>query len=339
MMQKIKQISFYFILSWVLLQIPTFDIFAQGNIGITAAAKVDTNAIELGDQATITLKVRTPEDYFKNGNTLNWHSFKDTLIKALEVVEFSAIDTSLSTDGKTKILEQKIIITSFDTGFHVIPPFQFQRNSDTSKFVETQPILFQVKEVEISENEEDIADIKGPLDQAITLMEILTYVGIALIILVLAFLVYKYLKNRKPTEKPVPAAPFIPERPYHEIALERLEKLQNSDYLSKGDWKSFHAELSLILRFYLGRRYDILAVEQTTDEILKSLKSRPLSAKQKEELQFILELSDLVKFAKNIPLEDDNKIAIQKAINFVKETKLEEQTPTKEVEGGKENDQ
>jgi hypothetical protein len=331
----VKNIVKYLFVLFILIAANT-SIFAQGNIGVTAAAKVDTTIILLGEQITITLKVRTPNTYFKEGNTLIWHPIKDTLSKQFEVIEFSKIDTSLSTDGKTNILEQKIIVTSFDTGYHVIPPFQFQRNNEQNSFIETQPILVRVNDVEITE-EEDLADIKGPLEQRITLQEILTYLAIFLGILVLAYLIFRYIKTRKPRESKPQIITVVPETPYYITVLEKLEELRNSDYLMRGKVKEYHAELSQIIRFYLGNRYEISALEQTTDEILKSLKNRPINPLLKENLQYILELSDLVKFAKNIPSNDDNKLAIIKAIEFVNETKLIEK-PNITEEGEQKND-
>ncbi len=63
-----------------------------------------------------------------------------------------------------------------------------------------------------------------------------------------------------------------------------------------------------------------MALEQTTDEILKDLKKTGMHANNLEKLASILKLADLVKFAKLIPDEVENGIQVEEAIVFVKNT-------------------
>ena len=51
-----------------------------------------------------------------------------------------------------------------------------------------------------------------------------------------------------------------------------------------------------------------------------------------EQLEMILEVADIVKFAKVRPLADDNEVAFQRAVNFVEETRPIEQPEKKEEE-------
>ena len=61
-----------------------------------------------------------------------------------------------------------------------------------------------------------------------------------------------------------------------------------------------------------------MALEQTTDEILKDLKKTGSAANNLEKLASILKLADLVKFAKLIPDEVENEMQVEEAIVFVK---------------------
>jgi hypothetical protein len=63
-----------------------------------------------------------------------------------------------------------------------------------------------------------------------------------------------------------------------------------------------------------------MALEQTTDEILKDLKKTGSTADNLEKLASILKLADLVKFAKLLPDEVENGIQVEEAIVFVKNT-------------------
>ena len=76
------------------------------------------------------------------------------------------------------------------------------------------------------------------------------------------------------------------------------------------------------------------AMEQTTPEILTGFKNikAEIDAKSVLELQQILELADLVKFAKLSPLPDENFNMLTNAYLFVKETTNEAITVISEPE-------
>ncbi len=80
------------------------------------------------------------------------------------------------------------------------------------------------------------------------------------------------------------------------------------------------------LRNYIEDRFEIPAMEQTTDEILSSFKFRRDLLKEKSfnNLSRILSLADLVKFAKYTPLPDDNNLTLVDAYFFVNDTRKEE---------------
>jgi hypothetical protein len=116
--------------------------------------------------------------------------------------------------------------------------------------------------------------------------------------------------------------PSKPEKPAHEIAFIKLEKLSSSAYHLNGEIKMFYSELSLILRTYLEDRYRIPALENTTDEILFALQPRVLAESTRNRLQEILSVADLVKFAKGEPTVEVHLSMLQKAKEFVELTKF-----------------
>jgi len=84
------------------------------------------------------------------------------------------------------------------------------------------------------------------------------------------------------------------------------------------------------------------ALELTTDEIVKAFRSQVVDPVSKEKLQKLLVLSDFVKFAKVIPLEQEHLLALQNAFDFVNGTKREEvvtiiEDPIAETSGSIEN--
>ncbi|MBK9402389.1 MAG: hypothetical protein IPN36_16565 [Bacteroidetes bacterium] len=64
------------------------------------------------------------------------------------------------------------------------------------------------------------------------------------------------------------------------------------------------------------------ALELTTDEIVNNSFVMTLEKQHAEELERVLRLSDLVKFAKLLPGAGENENAMQLSIKFVAETAL-----------------
>lgn len=86
--------------------------------------------------------------------------------------------------------------------------------------------------------------------------------------------------------------------PAHVIALQRLEEFDRSERPETGQPSDIFAELSEILRQYLGARYRFAAIDMTTTELLAKLKEIEVRGIAHEELASFADLSDLVKFAR-----------------------------------------
>jgi hypothetical protein len=67
----------------------------------------------------------------------------------------------------------------------------------------------------------------------------------------------------------------------------------------------------------LEARYQVVAMEQTTDEILQNLRFAEISEKNRAELAQILKLGDLVKFAREAPIPSENERCMLLAVQFV----------------------
>ncbi len=289
----------------------------------TAVAKIDTAKILIGEHIRLKVDVRYPAELKNNpAHTIIWPVYTDTITEKIEIVEQSNIDTSLSSDQKTVLLSKTYVITSFDSGFVVIPPLTFYNSLDTTRPFETQPLLIEVQTVAVDTTQE-IKDIKEPIDVPLTLKELLPYFigGLITIIIILLIILY-FLKRKKKAPQIIEEVKII--EPAHVIALRRLEELNQKKLWQQGKNKEYHSELSEIVRWYIEERYRIPALEQTTGEILVSIRSLALSAELREKLQQLLSLSDLVKFAKAQPLPQEHELSMQNAIDFIQQTKVVE---------------
>lgn len=296
----------------------------------TATAKLDTNRIQLGGQSALQLKVFVPSDLLKDSKKfIQWPSLKDSITSKIEIVEASAIDTSFSKDEKTAFLVQEIFITSFDSGFFVIPPLRFLKDGDSTRFFETKPMLLEVLPVSV-DTSQAIKDIKPPFEAPYTLKEAAPYIIGILAILAILYLAYRYLiKKRRKTEIPVKNEPEVLP---HIIALEKLEEVYEQKLWQEGKTKLYHTLITEIIRTYLENRFRISALEQTSEEIIVSCRSLPINKESKFKLEQILVLADLVKFAKSTPLPAENDLSYAHALEFVRSTAPAEEVAAKNTE-------
>ena len=127
-----------------------------------------------------------------------------------------------------------------------------------------------------------------------------------------------YLKRKKASLTEVKKD----KRPAHIIALEQLQKLTTEQLWQQGKVKLYYTELTDILRQYIENRYHIPALEQVTHQIIKDMKNASVSEQSLMQFKEILELADLVKFAKAEPLQNENELCLKNALEFVEKTKL-----------------
>lgn len=285
--------------------------------GISVSAKLDTNVIKLGEQT----KLRLHAEFSKN-NSVIFPEFKDTVTAQIETVGAAKTDTLNKKDSPVYSIDKVYTITSFDTGFRVIPPLRFYLNNDTSQFIETDPLLLEVRGVAIDPLK-DIHDIKEPLSMSITLKEILIIAGIIFLVIGIISAVSLYLlffrkKKIKITElfqpKPLSA---------HEKALGLLEQLRKKKLWENNQVKQYHSELTDIIRNYIDERFGVSSPEQVSDETLAAMKDK-LDEDTFAKLRQMLQLADMVKFAKAQPLPNENELSMNNAIEFVQITKPDE---------------
>jgi len=275
--------------------------------------ELQTEAKELliGEQTTVSwiLEVKTSD-------TVAFSPLQDTLVDGIEIVMADTIDTSYIGDQlQTKRYSQSITVTSFDSGIYVVKPLIAVLNDDT---IRSNPILIHVQTIEV-DTSKGIADIKHIEQVPFDLIEWFDenqqwfYIGLA-VLLVIAAIIY-FLLKRKPKEV---VEPVIPERPPHEIALERLSELAEAKLWQSNKTKEYYSELTEILRQFVELRFRIAALEQTSDEIVQALRRSPDFTKEEiDGIKRLLFLADLVKFAKENPLGSENDVHFDSVKTFV----------------------
>ena len=138
--------------------------------------------------------------------------------------------------------------------------------------------------------------------------------AILLLAAVLAWLGWKLWRRLKRLHEAVP-----PPLPPWEEALGALDRLPWRDWVAEGQFKRFYYALSEILKRYLERRFEFDAVEQTTTELLASMRAHKLP--MRDEISRFFARCDLVKYAKTVPPADEAERALEQLRDFVVKTK------------------
>ena len=156
---------------------------------------------------------------------------------------------------------------------------------------------------------EDIRDIKG----LVAVPHDWWWLWLVLIVVALAALAFWLWKRRQSTTSAETVAPLSP----YEIAMRALQQLREQN----PDVEEFYTRLSDIVRHYLEGQLGLRAPERTTEEFLYEMScDHALSAEHKELLGAFLEESDLVKFARFRPGDEDKQRAFAAAERFVQES-------------------
>jgi dTDP-glucose pyrophosphorylase len=107
------------------------------------------------------------------------------------------------------------------------------------------------------------------------------------------------------------------------VALQKLEQIKTEKIWQQGQIKQFYTDITDVIREYLENGYQINAMEMTTEEIVALVKKNKDLDEIRIVLKEMLELSDLVKFAKFVPLENDNEKMVLDAFMIVEKTTKE----------------
>lgn len=309
-MLKLKYLLFILIFSCVLNP-----LLAQQ---VKVSVSLERDSIWLGDQIRMILVAEYPE-----GTKLAFPELKDSLGYGVEVVSRSARDSSKIGAALTQ-MRQSYVITAFDSGPHPVGPFLFAGHAnirpDTLRS-NTLSLFVKVPEVDLKKG---FADIKKPYGAPVTFKEIAPWILGIILIASIVFLIL-YAINRRRKNIPLFTLPSKPKLPPHVIALSELDKLKEEQLWQHDRVKDYYTRLTEIIRTYLEERYEVPAMEQTTQEILSHFKGETSQIKGKlySGLQKTLDTADLVKFAKCNPLPDENHFVLVHAYSLVEETKPE----------------
>lgn len=169
-----------------------------------------------------------------------------------------------------------------------------------------------------------LANLKAPVENVFPykkgLLDYIALLPIVIAFLFLGYTVYRFFTHKKTDESIVEVTPDIPPLAPHVIALKDLEVIKRERTWEQGEDKAFVSQLTHVIRSYIEGRYDIPALEQTSQEIIQKLKTSQ-SSEQIDKLKNTLNVSDLIKFAKASATDETYESFVDEAIDWVHSTK------------------
>jgi hypothetical protein len=233
--------------------------------------------------------------------------------------------------GESDETTYRVKLACFQPGRHVVPGFVFLLSGrDRTDTLRTDTLAVTVASV-MPPAMKDVRPLR-PAEDFPNLA--LWLVPAALLLLValalLARRLYRRLRHGEEADAPLLS-------PWDE-ALASLDALPWREWLADGQAKRFYYALSEILKRYMERRFEFDAVEQTTTEILASMRAGRVP--MRDEMSRFFARYDLVKYAKWVPAEEESEQAIEQVREFVQRTRPVEpeapaaETPAARASGG-----
>ena len=293
----------------------------------TITSRISADTVTVGDRVTLIVEVEKdvmqyvifPSFDFARTNG------EEQEEPSIEVIHDYAPDT-VSQEGRRVLLRKRYEMAVYDEGIYKLGRAKvlYADKNLVDTLTAEREEQFVVKLFPIDSTATTVRDLKPQMTLKVRFAEFGGYLGIALgVLLLLALALYLLIRHlnkqgRRISDLFKPAPPV----PAHIVAIEALERLRDEKLWQNNKHKLYYSGLSDILRTYLAGRFEVGAMEMTTDEIAEALRSmNDIEQKPKMDLLAVLRDADLVKFAKATPEADENELAYNKAYYFVEETK------------------
>lgn len=280
---------------------------------ISVKSELNKDTISIGEQLEYTFSMET-----SGSVAAEFPIFYDTISSSIEILSLLNVDTSFVENKK--ITRGRYLVTSFEKGDNIIAAkavkFSGAEIKDTAYSL---PLILHVIAPAI-DTSQAIKPIKPPVNTPVSFKEMLPWMGIGLggllIIALIIYLVWRIGKQRSEPE----LFKQKPKEPAHIIALRNLDKLKKDKIMENSNAKQYYSRLTEIIRIYISDQYGLQAMESTSGEIMEEFQVVNKEDDLNDMLDELLQLADLVKFAKEDPLREEKEMHLGNAYAFVHTT-------------------
>ena len=294
---------------------------------VTVDAKIDSTRIFIGQQVGITVEVSA--DAGKNVEFAHYDSLQQ-MIPGVEVLKISEPDTQLLNDGKRMVLTRRYLVTSFDSALYYIPPMTVK--VDGKDYQSKTNLALKVLTVNVDTMKVDsIYGFKPEMAPAFSWddWKPIIWMSLALLLLtaVLVYVVIRLITN-KPIIHRIKLRQHIAP---HKLAMQKIAQIKEDNLVQSEDSKEYYTQLTDTLRQYIAERFKFNAMEMTSSEIIEHLQAEN-DEDALRELRELFQTADLVKFAKYTTLINENDRNLVTAVEYINQTKIEEEVKPQPTE-------
>lgn len=303
----------------------------EGNVRPSNAPRIsgrfEPDSIGIGDRFTYSIEVE--KDLVQ---TVIFPNFAASAGEQFELIEDVPVDT-LERDGRRLKLRKSFRLAAFQEGVQrILPQVMYADKNIIDTLYGEDTLSLLVTTFEIDSTSHSIFDIKPQKTLPFRFGEISGYLMwslVALVVLAIGlYVAYRIMRHYGKSLSDIfhPAPPMPP----HEEAFRALERLYVLRLCQHDKHKLYYSTLTDILRRYIAARFEVGAMEMTSDEIIAAMREVELQKKAAMDMADVLRAADLVKFAKAIPESEENEASYQAVWDFVELTKPVEEQPTEE---------
>jgi hypothetical protein len=291
---------------------------------ISVEAQIDSIQILVGQQAHVTLTAIAKENA-----KVEFPQFQPTqmITPGVEVLSCTPLEDQAKDNGFVS-RQMVYTLTSFDDTLYYLPPMTVKIDGKAykSKSLALKVLTFEVD----TTNVDQFFGPKDVQDNPFLWSDWSSAFWLSVLLLVLLAVTY-YLYLRMRDNKPIITHIRIVKRLLpHQKAMQQIEQIKAEKMVTSEDSKEYYTRLTDTIRKYIEERYGFNAMEMTSSEIIAKL-----TAVQDEsalsELRHLFLTADLVKFAKYSTLINENDANLVNAIEFINQTKLENQPVEEQV--------
>lgn len=287
-------------LSIIILLIFPLIVFSETQVSVSLSSTTST----IGEQLTLKFIIRTP---IKSDSIRISESNQD-----FEFVKEGGLDIKRGKDFITFVKDYKI--SFFKTGDFNVGPFNISLLNGDSVVEElvSNTIPVNIRSV-LEDSDKDIMPLRDLPEIKGNPFYLMKYILILLAIAGIIILSIYLLKRRKRRENKIESPGLPPDLEF----LKNIESLWRTDMLKTGKVKRFFLTLTEAYKLFMTRSYNFNAEDLTTYEITENLKKNEDDNRIKKSFEEVFLISDLAKFAKYNPSEDEVKKIREDLIKIV----------------------
>jgi len=312
-MKKGLIIAFVFLLGSFQAQDVSFSLIAKQNKAL------------IGEPVQVNMLLTYPASYDESQVLLPLITDSTVLDGGIEVWETQPSTKKSETTNKGEYIwnyQQSFTVASFDSGQVDLGPLQAILEDDT---VYSNSVLLLINPVEV-DTTLDFKDIKTIDADPFTSWEIFImwldehwpWVAVPILAILIIIVLYKILKDRPAREERKVIIPL------HITLLNRLNQIRNNKIWQDGSYKQHFSDVTEVMQKYIAYRYNVPTLERTSPEILNALKLKAISEDDYKQIEKIFGLADMVKFAKTVPMQQENEQIVAFTEQFIRSTRPDE---------------